>query len=131
MDNFLIVIVILYFAINILGRTTKKKPSNQEDSIEYSENIENIDSEDEYLPNFLECSDIEPEVKNDLLEIEKEKEKEKEKPLEPQKVSATEKKTNDFIIRKKNPIKKLNLSKKALKNAIVMAEVLGKPVSMK
>lgn len=129
MDNFLIVIVILYFAINILGRTTKKKPSNQEDSIEYSENIENIDSEDEYLPNFLEYLDIEPEVKNDLLEIEKEKEK--EKPLEPQKVSATEEKTNDFIIRKKNPIKKLNLSKKALKNAIVMAEVLGKPVSMK
>jgi len=129
MDNFLIVIVILYFAINILGRTTKKKPSNQEDSIEYSENIENIDSEDEYLPNFLEYLDIEPEVKNDLLEIEKEKEK--EKPLEPQKVSATEEKTNDFIIREKNPIKKLNLSKKALKNAIVMAEVLGKPVSMK
>lgn len=127
MDNFLIVIVILYFAINILGRTTKKKPSNQEDSIEYSENIENIDSEDEYLPNFLEYLDIEPEVKNDLLEIEKEK----EKPLEPQKVSATEEKTNDFIIREKNPIKKLNLSKKALKNAIVMAEVLGKPVSMK
>lgn len=127
MDNFLIVIVILYFAINILGRTTKKKPSNQEDSIEYSENIENIDSEDEYLPNFLEYLDIEPEVKNDLLEIEKEK----EKPSEPQKVSATEEKTNDFIIREKNPIKKLNLSKKALKNAIVMAEVLGKPVSMK
>lgn len=126
MDNFLIVIVIIYFAINVLGRTTKKQPSNEDaSSVEYSENMDNKDYD---FPNFLEYLDVKPEENRELVEIANEKELES---FEPENTVAEEKKTDNFTIRGKKSIKKLNVSKKALKNAIVMAEVLGKPVSMK
>lgn len=140
MENLLVVVAIIYFVANVFGRSTKKRSVNQAKySVEPSENIEsslNMDvQKDEYgyFSGIEEYFEVKPEVKNDkedviLAKTFKEKEVD-DSDNKTQNMGYTYK--DEFIIEKKESKKKLNISQKALKNAIVMSEILGKPVSMK
>ena len=142
MENLLVVVVIIYFVANVFGRSTKKRSANQDKySIEPSENDEsslNMELqkyEDGYFSEIEEYFGVKAEEKNTeeavLAKMPKEKNLEHLENLDNKMQNIGDTYNEQVIIEKKKPKKKLNISKKALKNAVIMSEILGKPVSMK
>lgn len=137
MENLLVVVAIIYFVANVFSRSTKKSSSNEfENSFELPENEDkhlDIDVfKEKYFLGNEESFGVNLESTNEENLLLEETLKENEvKNFDDERINRQETYKDGFVIKKKRNEKRLNVSRKALRNAVVMSEILGKPVSMK